>query len=165
MKKLTLLALALPLAVTLGVNEANAGIGIHGSLALPMGNFGDVAGMGFGGGASWERELNENITYAAKVSYLTFGEENKITTTMIPVMGQTNYYFGDNEDMRFYGSFSAGYYFINLDADGGASVSDNKVGFALGGGMKMKSLDFSAQYNLVDGSNFSFLGVNVGYNF
>ncbi len=154
----------------MGVNEANAetGIGVHGSLALPMGNFSDVAGLGFGGGVSYERELRENMTYLAKVSYLTFGEEEvgaaKYSYTMIPMMGQTNYYFGDNEDMRFYGSFAAGYYLISVDV-GSASSSANKVGFALGGGMKMKSLDFSAAYNLVDGSNFSFLGVNVGYNF
>ncbi|KAA3599315.1 MAG: hypothetical protein DWQ06_10400 [Calditrichaeota bacterium] len=173
MKKLTLLALALPLVATLSINEANAeGLGVHGTLGLPMGDFSDFAGLGFGGGVSWTRELNENMTYAAKVSYLTFGGKDvdafggstEYSYSMIPVVAKTNYYFGGSESMRFYGSLSAGYYFVSVDV-GSASSSSGEIGFAPGVGMEMGNLDFNAEYHLIDGSNLTYLGINVGYNF
>lgn len=173
MKKLTLLALSLPLAMTFGINEANAaGLGVHGTFALPTGDFGDLAGVGFGGGVSWTRELNNKMTYGGKVSYLTFGSEKigpfEYSYSMIPVVAKANYYFGGNEEMRFYGSLSAGYYFVSVDFDNGfgsSSSSSGEIGFAPGVGMEMGKLDFNAEYHLVDGSNLTYFGINVGYNF
>ncbi len=168
MKKFTLLALALPLAMTLGVNNANAeGFGVHGSFALPMGDFADFAGLGFGGGVQYEKSLNENMNYGIDASYLMFGEESGVTFSVIPILAKAKYFFGGNENMNFYGSLGTGYYLFlsSFDSDLIDDETEGKFGFVPGIGMTMNQFDFSAQYHFADGSKGNFLGINVGYNF
>lgn len=167
MKKFTLLALALPLAVAFTSNANAEGFGVHGSLALPMGDFGDVAGFGFGGGVQYEKAMNENMSYGINASYLMFGEEKSVTTSVIPIIAQTKYYFSSNDNMSFYGSLGAGYYLFSFsfDSDLVDDETEGKFGFAPGVGMKMNQFELSAAYHFADGSKGNFLGINVGYNF
>lgn len=54
MKKLFLLLFASFLMFSLANAQSKLAVGVGGNVVLPMGTFGDVAGMRFGGGANFE---------------------------------------------------------------------------------------------------------------
>ena len=79
------------------INAQSQGVSVGGNLALPMGSFGDVANVGFGGTATYERSFAPNIVGEVYAGYLTFGGKEvfgvKYSSSMIPIMAGAKYYF------------------------------------------------------------------------
>lgn len=72
-------------------------VGVGGYFALPMGTFGDVAGMGFGGGASFEYEVSPGLKATASAQYLMFGKKSiglsEWSYSIIPIHAGAKYSF------------------------------------------------------------------------
>jgi len=101
------------------------GVGLE--LAAPMGTFGDVANMGFGGTGRFEYQLQNNLALTATVGYLAWGGKevtiqtstgifgstvkSTIDYSSIPIKAGIKYYFSGG----FYGMGEAGIHMFSTD--------------------------------------------------
>lgn len=172
MKKV-LFTVVLLLCVTISTNAQSGQMAVGGGvvIAMPMGNFGDVAGMGFGATARGEYSLNKQMSIVADIGYITYGEEiDGWSYSQIPIMAGVKYYFPGG----FYGLGQFGIHMISWDFEyttpsyniGGYNFpgetissddSESKIGFNLGGGYETKVgnmiLDLSAQLSVIEDAN------------
>lgn len=182
MKKTLIVLFALFIAVT--VNAQNINLSIGGELALPMGTFGDAAGIGFGGTVRGEYPLSDNLVGIADVGYLMWGGETidlgglgEITTdySAIPIQVGAKYYF----DKSFYGLAQVGLHMFTFDAESkisiygtpttsSSSTGESKFGAGVGAGYELPlgggALDINVKYQLVS-DELSYLGARVAYKF
>lgn len=181
MKKLFSVLFVVLFAFTFANAQSKMAVGVGGNLALPMGTFGDVAGMGFGGGASFQYSFSENIVSTATVTYLMFGEKDlsgigKYSYSIIPIHVGAKYYFGS-----FYTSAETGMNLISLTVDipartlfgvtipgSSSSTSSSEFGFAVGAGYELpmgkNALDLSVKYQNYASSTAA-INVGVAYKF
>lgn len=169
--------LLLAVAVVMFAMSANAQLklGVSGGLALPMGDFGDAAKMGFGGGVSGKYMLNEKMALGLGVGYYSFSAKDDaggsdLSFSIMPITAIFNYYLA-TEGFKPYVGADLGFYSFKTKFMGiSASVSKlgfaPTVGFAYGLSDKM-DLDVNAKYNYIttEGSATSYIGINVGLSF
>jgi len=176
MKKVLALVVVLVLFAGFTNGQSKLTLGVGGTLALPMGTFGDIASTGFGGLVKGEMGFGSYIG-TASVGYLTFGAKDlgglKTTWSAIPILVGTKYSFASS----FYGSVELGLNMVSLKVESpattyygvtipaaSASSSETKVGYALGVGYQLSAIDVVLKYQAL-ASDATFLGVNVIYNF
>ena len=180
MKKLVSVLFVVLFAFTFVNAQSKMALGVGANLALPMGTFGDVAGMGFGGGAQFEYMLSPNISGTVSATYLMFGEKDfldiKYSYSIIPIQAGAKYYFGN-----FYGLAETGINLLSLKVDvpartfmgvtipgSSTSSSTSEFGFGFGAGyvlpMGKNSLDISAKYQNYASSTAA-INIGVAYKF
>lgn len=160
--KKSLLVLAFSFfAVTGALAQFSVGL----ELGLPMGTFGDTNGLGFGGSVRYDGAINDNLSWAAGIGYVSFTGKDftpvpGFTVTgssfaLIPVTGGIKYYFTES-NAGFYGAADIGIWFA---ATSGSSGSE--FGISPGVGYRTGKFDIAAKYNAV--GNVSNLGFRIGY--
>lgn len=138
--------------------------GFNGELAMPMGDFGDVAKTGFGVTGNVEYGITDKVTITGSVGYLMFGEELEgFKYTCTPIKAGAKYAYSP-----IYGIFELGIYQFALDIDDWGSDSESKIGIAPGIGYEMKlnekmKLDLSIQYEIA--GDYDLLGIDIGIRF
>jgi outer membrane protein W len=152
--------------------KVGAGLGI----ALPMGDFGDMAKMGFGGGVSGKYMLNDNMALGLGVGFYSFSPKNSISGydvkySIMPIAASFTYYFA-TEGFKPYAGADLGFYSFKTKvtySGASASTSVSKLGFAPTVGFEYGlsdalALDVNAKYNYIttEGSALTYVGVNVG---
>jgi len=165
-KKITLFAAAILLVIS-----ANAQIKLIGGvgLAMPMGDFADVAKTGIGINIGGKYMLNEKMAVGANFGYFKMGEKvDGMKISLMPIMGSFTYYFG-NDKMKPYVGADLGFYSVKVDIEGLGDNSETDFGFAPTVGIEYGindkfSLDVNAKYNYInsDPDAQSFIGINVG---
>ena len=152
-------------------------LGINGEVALPMGTFSDVAGVGFGGTALFGYQIDPNLTLTGRVGYLTFSEKETDwpTWSAIPILVGARYYFMPEGDMRVYGAAELGLYSVTLKATVlglDISTSESDFGFAPTLGAQFKvgdnmNLDAHLNYSYIstEGDAINWIGLGVGLEF
>jgi len=152
------------------------GYGARGVLALPSGDFSDVAGTGFGAIGMVLYGFSENLNFSGSVGYIAFsGKENtffnssgyKYNYALVPITTGARYYFGGTESKtRFYAGGELGYFIYSVSVDtpeGGSAVtgvsSTGKFGLTPQVGVELGILDIRAAYSLAD---FNYIGIEVG---
>jgi opacity protein-like surface antigen len=161
-------------------------IGIGANIALPMGTFSDVAGVGIGGTVSFEMEFTPNITGIASAGYLRFGGKDftdpyynfSYSYSDIPIMAGVKYYF--TPATPFYGIAQIGFQIFNSNYEttvtvpgyynfsGSASASSTEFAFSVGAGYEIPvgakgALDVTGTFNLI--SDLNYVGARVAYRF
>lgn len=177
MKKVLSLIVVLVLFAGFTNGQSKLTLGVGGTLALPMGTFGDVVDMGFGGLVKGEMGFG-SIIGTASVGYLTFGGKDvvgyKSSWSAIPILVGAKYPFASS----FYGSFEAGLNMVTVEATSPeikwgttvlypaqtVSTSSTEFGYALGVGYQLSAIDIVLKYQTM-ASSANFIGVNVIYNF
>lgn len=150
------------------------GIGVGAEVALPLGNFGEAYGIGFGATGKAFYGITEKGDITGTLGYLHFGmkEESELMSGsmgMIPIMFGYRHDFGG-----LYGEPQIGLMMlrskVTFNDDMGLGLSSmsgthstTKVSFGLGGGYAFGDWDLGARFQLVD--NLNFIGVRIGYNF
>jgi opacity protein-like surface antigen len=180
MKKLIIASvMMLALLFSTAVFAQGVTYGINGEIALPMGDFGDAASMGFGGSVQGEYPFNEQVIGTASVGYLMWSpkdeyEDMDYSWSCIPIKAGAKYNFGTS---GLYGIFEAGMYMFSVEYEYedewfgtiSGDDSESEFGFAPGVGFQMPvgegnmKLDISAQYETA--GDFDFLGIDVGLRF
>jgi hypothetical protein len=142
-------------------------LGANAELSLPMGDFADFAGVGYGGNVRYQYGADTRAAFTATAGYLVWSEKDLPGGTGQPkafsiFLGGKYYIAGG-----FYGSLEGGLYFVTYEktgtrveikADGTAFMLPIGVGFQSNGfevGVRYMILD-------VDINSFSF---TLGYNF
>jgi len=178
MKKLlsfvVIILLSFAMSSTFGQGKNYIGIGAN--LALPMGTFGDAAGMGFGGSASFEMEFTPNITGIASAGYLKFGGKDfgffSYDYDAIPIMAGIKYYFTPANP--FYAIGQIGFQIFNANASYtgpfgfDVSGSSTEFAFAIGAGYEVPvgtngAIDLTGTFNIV--SDLNYIGIRAAYRF
>ncbi|PIP77026.1 MAG: hypothetical protein COW85_11045 [Ignavibacteria bacterium CG22_combo_CG10-13_8_21_14_all_37_15] len=177
MKKVLSLLVVLVLFAGFTNGQSKITLGVGGTLALPMGTFGDVVSMGFGGLVKGEMGFGSMIG-TASVGYVTFSGKDvagyKSSWSAIPILVGTKYSFASS----FYGSVEAGLNMVTVEAttpeiksgttvlypSKTVSTSSTEFGYALGVGYQLSAIDIVLKYQTL-ASSANFIGVNVIYNF
>ncbi|MCF8241798.1 MAG: hypothetical protein K9J16_10460 [Melioribacteraceae bacterium] len=175
------------LGLFLFVGFANAqSLGVGAELSLPMGTFGDQAGMGFGGSVRGELELSDNMNGMLTVGYLTYGGKevdfggglkDDWSWSAITILAGAKYYLGS---AGFYTMAETGFhmwtaeyvrtytpavgYTSTLTVDASSTEFSYGLGFGYEIPMGANSLDLNAKYEGA-GSGISYVGARVAYRF
>ena len=174
MKK-AIFATAVALFIGFGANaQIRLGAGFMGG--LPMGDFGDFAGFGIGGGVSGEYMVTDNIGAGLSAGYILFteAEEGLGDWTQIPVHLQGSYHFMPGEDFNFYAGLGLGMNFASYTSPEitigpitipEETVNDSEFAIVPRAGINYMfsdalGLDFSTGYAIV--GDVSYVPLNLG---
>ncbi len=185
MKKLLTVLVVTIFAAGFGFAQPKNHIGIGLNLSLPMGTFGDNAGIGIGGTVSYEMGFTPNITGIVSAGYIKYGGKD-ITTPYytlsygysdIPIMVGAKYYFTPKNPL--YAIAQIGFQIFNANATSSSTVpgysytfsasgSSTEFAFAVGAGYEIpigpkNAIDVTGTFNLI--SNLNYIGARVAYRF
>jgi len=126
--KLMLAGLALIGATAVSAQENRFSAGLE--LALPMGDFGDAVGFGFGATLGFELPVGDNLGLVAQAGYISFsgkdfdvpgfGTISGPSVAAIPLQVGAKYYFTDNQE-GFYAGVLTGMHLLSSDGSDGTS--------------------------------------------
>ena len=153
----SILAAVLTLALLAGAAPSEAGIGISPRLALPVGDFADMVGSGFGASVVLGKEVKGKPGRAG-LTFLAFGEgETEGVATKASAIGAFAGYrhnFG-GADMQLYGKLDTGLYIITSTAEASGAgmtikleTTDTKIKATPGIGMQMGNIAAEIDYDL-----------------
>ena len=170
MKFITKCALAAVLAVgsLTALNAQKLTGGVNLMTGMPMGDFGDAAGFGIGGGVDFNYYVADQIAVGLEVGYISFpGESIDVLGvsvdlpgyTMIPIIAKGTYYFNDeDEGFRPYAGLGVGFYMlsqtIEIPGVGDESIDQNGLGISPRIGAEYAfndqwALNLNVQYNIL----------------
>ncbi|MBC8987608.1 outer membrane beta-barrel protein [Pedobacter sp. N36a] len=142
-------------------------LGIGAEFAFPMGNFGDLYKMGYGGSLLYQHPVAPNLNLTANAGYLSFKAKDIFgggTSGVIPVKVGARYFVAEN----FYLNGEIGAAFSTEDGGG------TKFAYSPGAGLEFPvadkaSIDLGVRYegwSKGDGLvTPSFIGVRAAFNF
>ncbi len=182
MRKRSLLLVAAAVVFVFGfyANNAKAGtltLGGNIPVDIPIGDFGDGAGIGIGFLASGEYSFTDMIGATLELGYIHHLEKNYITQGQVPIMLGSKFRFG-SEALVPYAEVQLGliHHMVTVDLPGWGSASDSDDNFAIafGGGVmyyfsRELGLNVGARFMSSDVSYFSdtmqiMLNVGVVYS-
>jgi hypothetical protein len=150
-------------------------MGAEGVLVLPMSEWSDTVGPGFGFTLRGEKELAENLHWSARIGYLqTMEKEHGDSTTSsshVPLLGGIKYQLLP----KFFVTAETGFFrneFLTTVQQTGFTTDDDDSGFdlalSLGAGYQHGVWDFRAQFlcpDLADLGEMNGLLITAGYHF
>lgn len=189
MKKLGVFVAACVIAGGLSAQDNRASVGLE--VALPMGDWADFVGVGFGATLGYEIPMGDNIGLIANAGFISFaGKDLEVNTGLgtvtvegksssaIPIQVGGKYYFTDQQEGAYLGLLTGMHLF---SSDGN---SDSNFGVApLLGFMVTENIDVAVRYQMlfakqetvvVTGTSVtteeetvtnSYLGLRLAYNF
>jgi hypothetical protein len=155
MKKLVCTAVAL--AALLCAQPSQAGIGISPRLALPLGDFGDAVGTGFGLSVVMDKEVKGKPGRVG-LSFLTFGEGDLPTTaTAIGAFAGYKHQFG-----AIYGKFDTSIMSIKTEVEiFGIKADDSEIKIKATPGIGYQMGNLAAEIDVDLAGDWA--GVNLYY--
>ena len=159
MKRITALFVVIALCGLMvpGESEARA-ISISPRVAVPVGDFGDLVGTGFGGAVSMTKEVKGKPGRVGLV-FLTFPEGDFSSATACGAFAGYKYMFGSS-DLRLFGKFDTTLYRISTETDIGKFETDEtKIKLSPGIGIQMNSISVEVDYDLAG----DWMGINLYY--
>lgn len=137
--------------------------------ALPMGDFGDNAGTGFGASLRYEHPLADKLGLTGTVGYITFGKKTvdlgpfgkyEYKNSMIPVQAGLKYYFQEAQE-GFYVMAELGVHVFSAKVtvpsytllgttipESSSTDSKTNLSYAPEIGYHLANLDFGVRYQL-----------------
>ncbi|MGM0574218.1 MAG: hypothetical protein ACQEXJ_00595 [Myxococcota bacterium] len=169
----TVIALSmLALASTAHAQDTDAEpmtLGVDGVFVAPVGDWADIAGVGFGGLLRFEYRLMEPLGLTARAGYIFHLDEDQgggvdSSTNELPILVGARYY----SDIGVWGGLELGLFTIFTEIEGGGGSIDDtstELGMVLSGGYRMGNLDFSAGLMLPEIGDATGIFASVGFNF
>ena len=157
MKKIILSMAAVVLAGGLMAQENRFSAGLE--LALPMGDFGEYAGFGFGVSLGYELPVGDNLGIIAQAGYINFSAKDitvdlgplgsvtaeGVSTGAIPIQIGAKYYFSDNQEGAYLGLLTGVHM---LSSEGSDGVTNFGVA-PLIGFMVTENIDIALRYQML----------------
>ena len=131
------------------------------AVVLPIGTFGDGAGLGIGALLKFGYSINEAIMATVRAGYIFHLEKLGAKFAQIPLTVGGKYMFGSA-----YGAAEIGLVSGKSDAPGASRV--NKMALGLGGGYMVGDLDLRLSFNMIDlghAGDTQEIMINIGYDF
>lgn len=169
----------------MGFSQVNAQVDFSGGLevALPLGDFGDFASLGFGVSLGGEYGINDNISADLQVGYIFLMVDDALSdlvksSAMIPAQVGVRYYL-DTKGTGAYVKGMVGIHSVSTTTEdfefGGITVegeTNSETNLSFGGGIGYfvnENIDASVRFNIittdVEGADASqYVGVRIAYN-
>lgn len=180
MKKLLLATLAVLCILACPVlgNAQGLTYDVTAAVDLPMGDFGDAVGTGFGVGTDiffWSPASMPDLQVGGRAAFNMFtakevdlfGGTIKTSARTIELMPSVKYTLPSTGNMTFFGQVGFGVFMVSVKAEAFGfenTESDTKVGLTLAGGAVMPfgghDVVIMPLFSLVEDTNY--LGLNVG---
>lgn len=152
--------------------DINAGV----DFGLPIGDFGDVYGFGYGATVKGLYGISEAGQVGLTLGYQRFGLKDDYDDMMSGSMGISPIfalYRHNFNGLYIEPQVGLSVNKVNLKitesgwGDFGGSASNTSFGYAAGVGYMMGNIDISARYQGLtqSGENLSFIGLRIGYSF
>ena len=196
MKKLLLAVVVMVLVVAVATPSNAQGkifVGVGADVLLPMGTFGDGAGIGFGGSARGQYNVTPALSVGVTAGYYTWSAKDQTVGTVtvkgaslsgIPLRVFGKYYFMPEGKLRVYGIAELGFFIASVSVPAqtfgsgafavtipAASASETDFNYAPGLGFELPSgkmnWDVSVRYDGIatTGSASGSIAARVGVNF
>jgi opacity protein-like surface antigen len=179
MKRIVTVAIAAVAALALSSASAQAqvSLGVGGGLTLPLGDFGDVAKTGWHGLANVGYEMPSGLglrgdLYYGQNSFDSDAVGNDGKFKLAGGLGNVTYTFKSAGSIHPYVLGSVGFMNFKTETDAGGSVSDTKIAFGGGAGVKFRAgtdshIFVEGRYVTIntDGSNANIIPITVGISF
>lgn len=189
MKKIfTFLFAATLISNTALAQMSNSAIGLNGTLSIPVGDFNDVAKMGYGISGSFFYSLSDYFQFTGTLGYIAWGGdkieignttlEATDTHVSIPILVGGRFYLDDKELNPYISGELGLHIFTSASTQTSiAGIAQPKVkgdtnpyfGFGLGGGAIYElsndiKLDGNLQYNIISSEeSIGFFTLEVGF--
>jgi len=169
MKK-TYLLFAFILIASTSILAQQQGISIGGNVLFPVGDWSDIASTGFGGSATYEHPLGNNVAGVLYSGYTYFdGATEGFSWTIIPLVAGAKYYLTYNKD--WYLAALIGANFITAESStvlGDISESTTEFAANANFGYEIKTsekgaVDISAGFVFINQQ--SYFGMRLAYIF
>lgn len=171
----------------------NMSIGLNGTLSIPIGDFNDIAKMGYGLSGSFFYELSERFEATGTLGFISWGAdkievantsvEATESQTTIPILVGARYYFEDRE-LNPYATAELGLHIFSspgtksvingFETDLTKGETNLNFGFGFGGGVVYEldssiKVDGNLMYNVISAEqslgHFALeLGIIIGIN-
>ncbi|MCK6621844.1 MAG: outer membrane beta-barrel protein [Calditrichaceae bacterium] len=147
--------------------------GVEGNLAMPQGDFGDVAGTGYGLTAFAMFTLMPAINLSAHAGYMIFGGKDFQTPagnveydySAIPILAGVRFYVLPMPKLYLAGQLGFHNFKVTTKSPGGGESDDSSTEFSFAPtvGVEFGPLDASAFYMIISDANY--IGLRLGYGF
>ncbi len=169
MKKIILSAILVS-SLAFGANaqkESELKFNVGAELGLPLGNFSDLVGLGFGASFQGAYGLTDNLMATGSLGYMTFGGKT-VTSGGVTISSEAFSYVPFKVGIKFMASEQ-----VYLQPEIGLAIGTSKGSgtnfmFAIGGGyMLSENLSAGIRYESISstGGSFNILGGRFAYHF
>jgi hypothetical protein len=188
-----MMAAAACIALTAGTTMAQNGrFSVGAEIGMPMGDFSDGNGVGFGGSLRYELPMGDKLGLGLTAGYITFGGKSvddglggtydNPSFSVIPIQAFLKYYFNEQQS-GLYGMVDLGVHSSSVktpeisytDPISGQVVvispeethTSTDLSYAPEIGYHLANLDLGLRYQIIstEGSSTSYLGLRVAYVF
>jgi hypothetical protein len=143
-------------------------LGANFELSVPVGDFADLAGLGYGGNVRYQYGADARAAVTATAGYLVWTTKDlagggSVQPKAFNIFLGGKYYFAKG----FYGSFEGGLYFLSYTWTGqavGVEGSTTRFMLPIGLGYQSRGFELGVRYMLLD-VNYNCFSFTVGYNF
>jgi hypothetical protein len=142
-------------------------LGVTGELSVPVGDFSEWAGIGYGGMVKYQYGVDGKTAATFSAGYLVWskkdlGAAGTIQPKAFEIMGGGKFYFAPD----FFGSIEGGLYFLSYDRTGTTFIVEataTRFMMPVGVGWQKNGFEIGARYYIfnIEANNFSF---TLGYN-
>jgi hypothetical protein len=147
---------------------SKSSLGASFEVSVPVGDFSEVAGLGYGGNVRYQYGMDNRGVFTATAGYLAWtskdlGANTSIKPSAFNIFLGGKYYFTGG----LYGSLEGGLYFVSYTYEGsfvGASGNTTRFMLPIGLGFQKNGFEVGARYMLLD-VNYNAFSFTVGYNF
>jgi len=143
-------------------------LGANFEISLPMGDFSDIAGTGYGGNIRYQMGYSATTVFTATAGYLAWTAKDLSANTSVQPAAFSLFLGGKQYLVEgFYGSLEAGLYFIDYTYEGvvvGALGNTSRFMLPIGIGYQKSGFEIGVRYMLFD-PDFNAFSFTVGYNF
>lgn len=160
MKKILLLALISMCFLSISNAQSKYALSIGGNIVLPMGDFGNFAGTGFGASVTGEYPFQNNLVGTATIGYISWGGKDygffKYSYSVIPILAGVKYFF--QKSFYAYGQLGIQIFSSKFESSTGlftsGSSSNSEFSIGLGAGYEFNNFDLTAMLNVISNSNY-----------
>lgn len=144
---------------------------VQGIVSMPMGDFGDIASLGFGGGVGMIVPHNDMLSFGLEASYLTYSTEEvagaDVSFSMIPVVALVHYNMTDSP-LYLLGGLGIAFGSSSIEYDNSAigdfDDSSSDLALALGAGYNATpNMFFEGRLMMISDANQ--ITGHIGYRF
>jgi len=149
-------------------------LGANFELSVPVGDFSNVADLGYGGNVKYQYGADTRSVFTATAGYIVWGEKDLANGTAV-VGGESiqwkafNMFVGGKYYLApgFFGSLEGGAYFLSSSYEGtqvGIEATATYFMLPIGIGYQRSGFEIGARYMLFH-PDFNSVSITLGYNF
>ncbi|MFN0097586.1 MAG: outer membrane protein [Gemmatimonadaceae bacterium] len=115
--------------------------GVSGGVSLPLGDFGDVAGLGFHVGGHFQTAINDRVHFRANLDFGRYGGDDDLGVDNVTVLGGVANLvlpIKTESALKPYVLGGLGFYNWKIEGVGGGSFDDSDLAFNVGAGYDFK---------------------------